>query len=409
MARMRRWAVWAIQLPFAAVWLAAVALVVRRDTASRRRRGDRPRLAYGPIPIISIKYMSEAMRRVGFDTLTLVHEVYSINARGDFDHVGDTMFDGARRPVVAGDFGAFAWLLRRYDVFHFFYDGGFLRRTPLRRLEVQLLHLAGKRVVVMPYGSDVALVSEIQSVPWRDGLLADYPALGGGESRRRAWIRYFTTHADYVVAGLVHFETLPRWDLLTIHYYPIDTDEWAAAGEPSTADGRSGPVVVLHAPNHRAVKATDALVQACNELRAEGLQVTLRLLEGVPNTQVREEMRRADVIAEQFILGYGLTAIEGMSLEKPVVSNLTDDRYYAMFRERTRFGQCPIVSSTTDALKETVRQLVVDPSLRTQVGAAGREYVLREHSYPAMARLWEAIYRRVWHGDPVDPADLLRS
>ncbi len=409
MARIWRWAIWAIQLPFAAAWLSALAVSVRRDTVNRRRRRERPRLVYGPIPIISIKYMSEAMRRVGFDTLTLVHDVYSINARGDFDQVSDTLFDVPRRPMVTGDFGAFAWLLRRYDVFHFFYDGGFLRRTPLRRLEVQLLHLAGKKVVVMPYGSDVALLNSIQSLPWRNGLLADYPALGRAEDRRRRWIQYFTDHADYIVAGLVHFETLPRCDLLTIHYYPIDTDAWAPAGGPSTHDGRSGPVVVLHAPNHRAVKGTDALIRACDELREEGLQLTLRLVQGAPNTEVREEMRRADVIAEQFILGYGLTAIEGMSLGKPVISNLTDERYYAVFRERTRFDQCPIVSSTAEALKETIRRLVVDPSLRSHVGAAGREYVLREHSYLAMARLWEAIYQRVWHGDSVDPADLLRS
>jgi glycosyltransferase involved in cell wall biosynthesis len=408
LARIRRWTIWAIQLPFAVAWLAAVAFAARRDTIDRRRRGDRPRLVYGPIPIISIKYMSEAMRRVGYDTLTLVHEVYSINARSDFDQTSDTLFHRSRRPRVTGDFGAFAWLLRRYDVFHFFYDGGFLRRTPLRRLEVQLLHLAGKKVIVMPYGSDVALVNEIQSVPWRDGLVADYPTIGQGEDRRRRWIRYFTNHADYIVAGLVHFETLPRWDLLTIHYYPVDTTEWTPASGSSLHDGRSGPVVVLHAPNHRAVKGTDALLQACDELRAEGLQVTLRLLEGVPNTRVREEMRRADVIAEQFILGYALTAIEGMSLGKPVISNLTDDRYYARFREHTRFGQCPIVSSTTEDLKDSIRRLVVDPSFRAEAGAAGREYVLREHSYPAMARLWERIYQRVWHGDSVDPADLLR-
>ena len=399
---------WALQLPFALVWLVIVALSVRSNTIARRRRGDRPRLAYGPVPIISIKYMSEALRRAGFDTLTLVHEVYAINARNDFDRLGDTLFEGSR-PLVRGDFGAFAWLLRRYDVFHFFFDGGFLRRTPLRRLEVQLLHLAGKKVIVMPYGSDVAVVSEIQSKAWRDGLLADYPDLGHGEDRRRRWIRYLTERADYVVAGVVHFETLPRWDLLTIHYYPIDTDAWAPAEAASAHDGRSGPVVVVHAPNHRAVKGTDALVRACEALRAEGLQVTLRLLEGVPNDQVREEMRQADVIAEQFILGYGLTAMEGMSLGKPVVSNLTDERYYEVFRAQTRFAQCPIVSSSTDQLQETIRRLVIDPALRARTGMASREYVLREHSYPALARLWEAIYRRVWHGEEVDPAELLRS
>lgn len=417
MARLRRWAVWGATLPFAAVWLLGTALLVRGDTWMRRRRGDRPRLVYGPIPIISIKYLSEAMRRVGYESLTLVHEVFAINAPDDFDLHIESFMRGAGPPRlpsrlrggIAGDYAAFAWLLRHYDIFHFFFDGGFLRRTPLRHLEIQLLHLAGKKVIVMPYGSDVALPSHTQSSAWRIGLLADYPKLARGEGRRRRWIDYFSANADYVIGCLVHFETLPRWDLLTIHYYPIDTDEWAATGEPSVNDGRSGPVVVLHAPNHRALKGTDALIRACEELRQEGHQVTLRLLERVPNSTVRTEMQRADIVAEQFILGYGLTAMEGMSVGKPVISNLTDERYYRMFRDQTRLAQSPIVSCTQDELRDALRRLITDPELRSTLGAAGRRYVLREHSYPAMAQLWDAIYRRVWGGEAVDPAELLRG
>jgi hypothetical protein len=33
--------------------------------------------------------------------------------------------------------------------------------------------------------------------------------------------------------------------------------------------------------------------------------------------------------------------------------------------------------------------------------------VLREHSFAAMAALWEAIYARIWYGDPVEPAELV--
>lgn len=416
MARLRRWILWAALLPFAFPWLVATALWVRRDSVMRRRRGVRPRLAYGPIPIVSIKYMSEAMRQAGYETLTLVHDIYAIHTPDDFDRHIDS-FSGqpgcasslARiRGRTMTDYAAFAWLLRHYDVFHFFFDGGFLRRTPLRFLEVQLLHLAGKKVIAMPYGSDVAIPSRIQSVEWRDGLLVEYPDLGKNEPRRQRWIDYFCSHADYVVACLVHFETLPRWDLLTIHYYPIDADAWAADEKSSGHDGLTGSVTVLHAPNHRALKGTEALLSACEELRQEGFQVSLRLLERVPNSQVQSEMQAADIVADQFILGYALTAMEGMSLEKPVLSNLSDDRYYGRFRSQTRLADCPVVSTTPKDLKDTLRRLVTDPGLRDELGAAGRRYVLREHSYPAMAHLWDGIYRRVWHGEDVDPSELLR-
>ena len=397
--------------PPALLWIALVALSVRGDSRRRRRARRLPRLVYGPVPIIGIKYMSLAMRRAGYETRTLVQELYAIHRATDFDRFTDTFFGHgfwARAfSRVAGDYLIFAWLLRRHDVFHSFFDGGFLRRTPLRHLEARLLHLAGKRLVALPYGSDVAVPSRIASDAWRDGLVRDYPYLAEDEGTRERWIDYFSRGADYIVGCLVHFETLRRWDLLTLHYYPIDTDEWSPRGADRGFDGRNGPVTVAHAPNHRALKGTDALIRACDELRDEGLQVELRLLERVPNTEVRDAIAGAEILVEQLHLGYGLTAMEGMSLGTPVVSNLTDDRYYARFRAETRLAACPIVGATPDTVRDELRRLVVDPDLRRRLGEESRAYVIREHSYEAMAELWAAIYRRVWLGDALDPAQLL--
>jgi glycosyltransferase involved in cell wall biosynthesis len=360
--------------------------------------------------------MSLAMRAAGYQTLTVVREVYGINEPSDFDRTADSMLGdrmSARRRrwidrLGLTDYAVFSTLLDEGDIFHFFFDGGFLGRTPLRYLEVRLLHLAGKKVIVMPYGSDAAIPSETMSAGWRTGLLAHYPALGRTEARTRRRIRHFCSVADYVVTGLVHFETLPRWDLLTIQYYPIDTAAWAPAENSPEAGDPADSVVVVHAPNHRELKGTQALVDACASLQREGQALSLRLIENVPNTVVRSEMQSADVIAEQFILGYGLTAIEGMSLGKPVLSNLSDPRYYDLFREVTRLGECPIVSTSPEDLADTLRRLVGDPDLRRRIGSASRRYALREHSYEAMARLWTAVYDRVWWGSDRDPADLLR-
>ena len=52
---------------------------------------------------------------------------------------------------------------------------------------------------------------------------------------------------------------------------------------------------------------------------------------------------------------------------------------------------------------ERLRELVTDPARRHELGAAGRRYVEEYHSYAAMAHLWDAIYRRVWSGEDIDP------
>jgi glycosyltransferase involved in cell wall biosynthesis len=384
------------------------------DSRRRRESGAPPRLIYGPVPILSFKYMSRAMRSVGYEATTVADELYVIHKREDFDVIADRRALPSPGPGLLGklarwlgyDYGLFAWAVERHDVFHCFFDGGFLRRTPLRFLEVQLLHLAGKRVIVMPYGSDTAVPSRVRSLAWRDGLMRNYPALSRTESRTLRWIDYYSRRADFIVACVVHAETLPRWDLLTTHYYPIDTEAWAPA-EVSDADGRGAPVVVVHAPNHRGMKGTEFLVDACEQLRREGLEVELRLLERVSNQEVKAAMESADIVAEEFLLGYALTAMEGMSLGRPVLSNLSEEGYYEVHRWATGLDDCPIVSTRPHEIADNLRGLIVDPALRRRLGQAGRDYVVRYHSYAAMAHLWDAIYRRVWGGEDVDPREAL--
>jgi glycosyltransferase involved in cell wall biosynthesis len=410
---LRRSASVALAVP-ASLLLTIHAALAGVDARRRHKGGARPRLIFGPVPILSFKYMSRAMRAAGYEATTVVDELYYIHKQDDFDFVADRRALPSPGPGLLGhlarwlgyEYGLFAWAVERHDVFHCFFDGGFLRRTPLRYLEVQLLHLAGKRVIVMPYGGDVAVPSRVRSLAWRDGLMRNYPALGRTESRTTRWLDYYSRRADYIVTCVVHAETLPRWDLLTTHYYPIDTDAWART-DASAADGHGMPVVVVHAPNHRGLKGTEFLIKACEELRREGLEVELRLLERVPNAEVKAAMEAADIVAEEFLLGYALTAMEAMSLGRPVLSNLSEVGYYEVHRWSTGLDECPIVSTRPDEIADNLRRLVVDPELRRRLGQAGRDYVVRYHSYAAMAHLWDAIYRRVWGREDVDPREAL--
>lgn len=384
----------------------AVALSVRSSTKGRSRAGEKPRLVYGPVPIISIKYMSEAMRRRGYDARTVVYGVYPIHTAEDFDYDVGSLAIKPRGVqfllrivrLLAGPYLVFAVLLAKFDVFHFFFNGGFLVGTPLRFLEVQLIHLANKKVVVMPYGSDVAVPSQIRSLPFRHGLSASYPHLAAHEARTLRQIRYFSRYADLVIACIVHLETLPRWDLLTTLYYPIDTDAWRSPDANPDSEG-GGPVTIAHAPNHRALKGTELLLSACESLQDEGLDIRLLLLERMPNTEVRRQLETADIVAEQFILGYALTALEGMSLAKPVLSNLSDESYTRVLRLYTGLDECPIVNTPPDKLKENLRRLVEAPRLRRELGEAGRRYVMKFHSYDAVGRMWELVYRKIWFGE----------
>jgi len=390
-----------VAVPALPVVLLAAA-IARAGTRRRRRRGQLPRLVWGPEPIISIKYWSLALRARGFISQTCVSGHFAINEREDFDRHFDTFLPrpAAFDPLRA--YAVFLWSIRTSDIYMSFFDGGFLRGTALHRLELPLLRLAGKSVIVSPYGGDIAVPGHLGVAEQR--LLADYPsmALGGARVRRR--VLAFSRWADLIVRNL-QYGFLPRWDVVWPTMVALDTDDWTSPAPPCEHDGESGEVVIVHAPNHRGIKGTDDLIAAVGRLRDGGLRVRLDLLEGRPNREVREAVLRADIVAEQFVAGYGLFAIEGMSAGRPVLSALSwlEPDLLANLRGRG----CPIVDTDLTNLEAQLHALITDPAKRREIGASSRRFALEQHSYDSSGRSWEAIIRHVWTGEPL-PDELRR-
>jgi Glycosyl transferases group 1 len=386
----------------ALAWLTVLALVERVRTWVRRRRGIRPRLIWGPVPVISLKYWSEAMRRAGYTSLTCVNGTYAINEREDFDVYRDQFGGGSVLATLFRDYRFFAWTLRRGDVFMRFFDGWFLGWTPLQRLEGPLTRLAGKRVVVSPYGSDIAVAGHLGAL--EEPLFADYPGLREEAGRIERWVRYWLRWADLVIRNW-QFGYLPRCDVAWLTQLAIDVAYWTGDGDPrGSATRATADVTVLHAPNHRHVKGSVHLERAIEALREEGLPVRLELLERRPNQEVRRAMEESDIVADQFLAGYAMFAIEGMAMGKPVLANL--DSIPDELRDTGAMRACPIVDTDRERLRDDLRALVLDEARRRKLGRAGREFVLRYHSYEAVAEVWEAIFAHVWRGAPL-PEHLL--
>ena len=296
----------------------ATAAAERPPTWWRRRRGDKPRIAWGPVPLINIAYWSGALRRLGYESRVLVTHHYPAFERASFDEYRDDLLAG-RRLRWLGDYLVMSVMLRRADVFVSFFDGGFLYQTPLWRLEAVAIRLAGKRLVVCPYGGDIAVPGYLGSL--EAAFAADYPATVERAPEVRRRVDWLCERADLVIGNL-QIGYLPRHDVMWPQQLAVDTKLWAGDGAASAADGRSGEVAVVHAPNHRAIKGTAALEDAVRRLQAEGLHVRLDVLQGRSSEEVRRAVLDGDIVAEQFIRGYGLFAIESMSAGRPVVSNL---------------------------------------------------------------------------------------
>lgn len=368
---------------------ALLACVVSRK---KRRGNDKPRLFWGSVPIINNSYWARAMRQAGYSSETFTTDYYkNINTRSDWDRLLSEQY--AAWPLAVRPFLGFLRVLLAYDILFISCQGAFIGFSPLWRLQAPLLKLAGKKVVVIPYGADAYVYRAVRLPALAHGLLMSYPDMARCQRRIADQVDYWCKHADVLIPGFIGPDGVGRWDVVMGSQLFLDLDSWQKRDAPQIADGVNRPVIICHAPNHRGFKGTEFVIEAVKSLRAEGLLVELRLLENLQNSEVKRILREdADILVEQIIVtGHGMNALEGMASGLPVISNLEDDEQLIPFRRWSFFSECPIVSASPENLSDILRKLINRPALRQRLGQAGRDYVEKYHGLDSAIYLFSEV------------------
>ena len=396
--RAKAWARCVLDLPFFCIAVIGIPLNWMIYSLCRCvRRTGQPRLLFGATPIISLAYIARALKEKGYLSETAVVAESSIYSRTDFDHV---LLPSGRYPTVLrlalGNAMAYLFFMKsfwRYDVFHYYFDGGVLRHTMFARLELTLLKWCGKKIVLMPYGSDAFVYDLIPNPIWRHALMLEYAQFGNEAATIQKRIRQMTAKADVVVGCLVHFVNLPRWDILPLTCYPVDTDRL----QPKYPDVHSKQTVrIAHACNHRGVKGTQFLIDAVNRLIQEGVPVILDIIEKVSNTEALKRIAACDIYVDQLIFGYAQAALEAMAFGKVVISALDQSEAYELFRRFSYLNECPIVPANTDSIYAVLKALILNRDTFGELGERTRRFVETRHSFVACADMYEAIYQKIW-------------
>jgi hypothetical protein len=375
--------------PFALIFLLASAVTSRFIGSLNRKKN---RVVFGSTPIISNSYWAKALRKSGYSAETFTDGYYKrINVREDWDRLMQDDFRFFPRPIQM--VLAFAYSLFKYDIFVISFQGFFLGNSPLSRTQSLLFRIAKKKTVVIPYGADAYVYRRVRSTSLIQGLMLSYRSASRIQDNISRQVDYWCKYADVVVGGIMGFDGLGRWDVLTPSPFCIDTNKWVPRQSYSEANGIFGTVRIGHAPNHRGFKGTEFLESAVEELINEGLKVELCVLEGMQNEQVKNSFQFSiDILVEQLIAtGYAFNAIEGMASGIPTISNLEDPSYTLPLRRWTFFQECPIISASPETIKEVLRALITNPEKRANIGRKGRDYVETFHSFDFFSHFFESI------------------
>jgi glycosyltransferase involved in cell wall biosynthesis len=310
------------------------------------KRSPQLRVTHCPVNIAGIPWENvQALRRKGLDARLVVFERGKLHPEADWslDRHGGL----ARRQLTQAS--AFARLLPRTDIFHFYFG---LTLIP-KSLQFPILSATRRKSVYHFLGTDI-------------------------RGKTPAELAY-GKRADAQIVG--SYDAL-RW-VPEAHVVPPGLDLRPFTPHPPSDNPRP---LVVHAPSSREKKGTQYVIEACAQL-----PVDLDIVEGVPHDVARERYARADIVVDQLYAGWhGVFALESMALGKPVIAHINHE---ALERSAQGFGiRLPIIPATKETLVDALRPLVASPALRREIGAASRTYVEQVHDIDRAADRLIDIY-----------------
>ena len=348
----------------------------------------------GPEPIVSYVYHKKALEGQGYSAQTFVQGIYYITDA--FDIRADLIFTGFLSAL--SKFYLFALVVSRYRCLYTSFKGGPLGSTVvLWRIEPLLYRIAHVKMVILPYGADVQVLTRSPNLLYKHAMGQDYP---GQRSMRRlvgSKIDLWTRNADHIIGGCEWIDYMFHWDTVMLSHFSIDTEQWKPdpnVALRSTTDHRE-KLTILHAPNHKALKGTNYFKNAVDELKEEGFSVELKVAEKVSNLQIKTLMESVDLVADQLVIGwYAMFAIEAMAMGKPVLCYLREDlKQFYINAGLIANDEIPIIECSPSTVKEVIRKFAIHREALNEIGKRSQAFVEKHHSLEKVGKVFSMINR----------------
>lgn len=253
----------------------------------------------------------------------------------------------------------------------------------MQGLEIWLLKILRRKILVQFQGDDARQSDVFQQ---RYGI--DYSSLNGQtidvdyfNKVKRGQVIRLTNAADKIYALNPDVLAVLPSQAEFLPYANLDIHTWLPVKPRSNNSFTFG-----HAPSSRGIKGTVEIIEAVNQLKSQGMDVELLLIENMSNLAARELYEKVDVLIDQLHIGwYGGVAVELMALGKPVACFIRDSDLE--FIPRDMAGTLPILRIKKKTLTSDLKKIVAmrGPELMA-VGKSSRHFVESYHDPKEIAQ-----------------------
>jgi hypothetical protein len=288
--------------------------------------------------------------------------------------------------------------LFRYDMFHFF-SGETLLPRKLRRFELMMYKLFGKKVIMHFVGCDIR---SLDYSHWKAIHIQEYlsgvDAFPKSESWQQKLIKDAVKYADTILVSTPDLkEIIPQ-----ATYFPVllDLDKYLDELNKIPVEKSSDEITILHSPSnlyHTRTKGTDYIIPALKQVAAMP-QYKVRLIlpsekdksRSTPYSSTRYELfkhfKEADIVIDQLITGwYGLLSVEALAAGKEVIC------YVDEHLKPNLFPGCPIEIANVNNLEEVIIKCI--EKIRTGKQSSQQEKIDWVRKYHTIEKNNEPLLR----------------
>jgi len=166
----------------------------------------------------------------------------------------------------------------------------------------------------------------------------------------------------------MEFDHLSLYPGIKFLYFPFDASIFVH--KKTFMD--NGRIRIGHSPTKRSAKGTDIILPALEDLK-KTYPIDIVLIEGLSHKEALALKSSCDIFIDQIgELGYGVSALEALSMGIPVCVQLMPD-----FEEF--LGKHPFINVNSRNIPDTIAQLIENRSELSNIGECGRVWVNDRH------------------------------
>jgi glycosyltransferase involved in cell wall biosynthesis len=324
------------------------------------------RILFGPFHIGGMLWeYRTGLRALGVDAKVVVflHHPFDYPADIEFQVYGNGNKYLKHLKLILLRFIITSKLIYNYDVFHFVFGESFCRY----KLDVFVLKFFQKKIVMHFVGSEI-----------RPRKIAEDEMFNLSKKKKTA--RFWEKYADAIISFPEYSQLLTKkYNIIPLGY---DLEYWKPF-KPKISIKNDGKILIVHAPSNREKKGTEYIIKAIEKLKENGYEIEFKLLEALPNSEIREWVNISDIVVDQLIIGWhGIFAIESMALGKTTLCYINED-----WKKDVSYAKSlPLVNTTPDTIYSNLKLLIENPDLRTEIGQKSRKYVEEVHDSKKVAK-----------------------